>query len=572
MLEKYIEAALHKTNCDLVLKNATIVNVFSGTLTKGDVAIKDDRIVGIGNDYKGTEEIDCTGKYVMPGLIDGHVHIESSMLTPEGFASLIVPHGTTTIIADPHEIANVAGIPGIHYMIEAGKRVPLDIKMQLPSCVPATPFETSGAIINGDITAEEIINQDINGLGEFMNFPGVLGCDPDVIKKLESAHTANKVIDGHAPMINGDTLNGYICGGIANDHESVTVEEMMEKIEKGMYVHLRVGSYTKSLGLAKAITPENSRRVIMCTDDRHAADIYYHGHLDNALRKVVEAGIDPITAVRMASLNCAEAYNLKWRGGIAPYYYADLVVVDDLKNFNAELVIKDGKIAAKGGKATFDVSNKYLPESILNTVHVKDVTADDFKIELKGTKANVMTTEATGVMTGLEVMDIKSKDGDVDIVGTNVAKLIVVERHHMTGNIGKGLIKDYGFKGGAIGLSVGHDSHNITLIGDDNECLAKATNALKDNGGGMVLVSKAENKTYIIPLDIAGLMSSTDPLTLVEESQKLIDKAYEMGVDKMKEPFFSMEFLSLAVIPHIRLVDRGLVDVLKWSFIPLDAE
>ncbi len=572
MLEKYIEAALKKADSDVVLKHANIVNVFSGTITKGDVAIKGDRIVGIGEDYKGAAEYDCSNKYVLPGLIDGHVHIESSMLTPEGFASLVMPHGTTTIVADPHEIVNVAGLDGLHYMIEAGKRVPLDIKMQLPSCVPATPFETSGAIVDGTSTEEEIKNPDVNGLGEFMNFAGVLSCDPDALKKLEAAHANNKIVDGHAPMITGDALNGYLCGGIVNDHESSTIEEMQEKIAKGMYAHLRVGSYTKSLELAKAITPENSRRVLMCTDDRHASDIYYNGHLDNALRKTVEAGIDPITAVRMATLNCAECYGMKWRGGIAPFYYADIVVVDDLKNFNAELVFKDGKLVAKGGKALFDVSVKYLPDAVLNTVHMKDVTADDFKITLKGTKANVMTTEATGVMTGLEVMDIKSKDGDVCLEGTNLAKLICVERHHMTGNIGKGLIKDYGFKGGAIGISVGHDSHNLTLIGDDNECLAKAANTLKEIGGGMVLVSKEEGKTYSVPLEIGGLMSAVDPMRMVVESKKLADKAYEMGVDRMKEPFFSMEFLSLAVIPHIRLVDRGLVDVLKWSFIPLDAE
>ncbi len=571
MLEKYVKAALKQEVCSLVLKNATYVNVFTHKLCQGDIAIKDNKIVGIGN-YKGEVEVDCTGKIVIPGLIDGHVHIESSMLTPEGFASLVVPHGTTSIIADPHEITNVCGIDGFNYMVEASKNVPLGIYMQLPSCVPATPFETSGAIIDGKMTEEEIKKEGAYGLGEFMNYPGVLACDPDTLRKIEGAQKANKMIDGHAPMVTGDELNAYLSTGISTDHESCSAEEMLEKLDKGMYTYLRVGSYTKDLEIAKAITNENSRRVIMCTDDKHCADIFYQGHMDEALRKVVKAGVEPITSVTMATLNTAEAYSLKYRGGIGPGYFADLAVVDNLNDFNVTLVIKDGSIVAKDGKPLFDVNKRYLPKTVLNTVHVKDFTSDDFKITLKGKKANVMTTSANGVMTGLEVCEIESKNGDIDIKGTDYLKMVVVERHKMTGNIGKGIIKGYGFKGGAMGISVAHDSHNIILLGDDNESLLKATNALKDNGGGMVIVNKEENKTYVLPLDIAGLMSSKNPMYLVTESQKMIDKAYEMGVDKNREAFFSLVFLSLAVIPHIRLVDKGLVDVFKFDFIPLDAE
>ena len=338
-----------------------------------------------------------------------------------------------------------------------------------------------------------------------------------------------------------------------------------------MYTHLRVGSYTKDLSLVKAIDEDNYRRVIMCTDDKHCADIYYQGHLDEALRKVVKEGLNPITAVTMATLNCAIAYNLKYRGGIAPGYFADLVIIDNLNNFNVSTVIKDGKIVAKDGIALFDSTKRYLPKEVLNTVHVKDFKADDFKIKLKGTKANVMTTISGGVMTGLEVCDIKSTGDDVDIKGTDILKMIVVERHKMTGNIGKGLIKGYGFKGGAMGISVAHDSHNIILLGDDNESLLKATNALRDCGGGLVLVDKKEDKVYTLPLEIAGLMSTKDPMYLVTESQKLFDKAYKMGVTEDKEAFFSLMFLSLAVIPHIRLTDKGLVDVFKFGFITLDA-
>ena len=571
MIEKYVKAALKKIPCSIVLKNATYVNVFSRKIAKGDIAIKDDKIVGIGT-YSGDIEIDCSGKVVIPGLIDGHVHVESSMLTPEGFAKLVVPHGTTSVIADSHEITNVCGMDGFNYMVNASKNVPLDFYMQLPSCVPATPFETSGAILDGKITSEEIKKDGAYGLGEFMNYPGVINCDSDVLLKIEGALMSGKIIDGHAPFVTGDELNAYLSAGISTDHESCSVEEMQEKIDKGMFTHLRVGSYTKDLSLVKAINDNNYRRVIMCTDDKHCADIFYQGHLDDALRKVVKAGLDPIIAVTLATLNCAICYNLKYRGGIGVGYFADLVIVDNLNDFNVNTVIKDGKIVASDGKALFDISNKYLPKEVLNTVHVKDFTEDDFKIKLKGTKANVMTTITGGVMTGLEVCDIKSKGDDVDIKGTDILKMMVVERHKMTGNIGKGLIKGYGFKGGAMGISVAHDSHNIILIGDDNKSLLKATNALKNCGGGLVLVDSSTDKVYTLPLEIAGLMSSKEPIELVNESQKLFDMAYDKGVTKDKEAFFSLMFLSLAVIPHIRLVDKGLVDVFKFDFIPLDAE
>ena len=326
------------------------------------------------------------------------------------------------------------------------------------------------------------------------------------------------------------------------------------------------------MDLVKAITPWNYRRVILCTDDKHAAEIKKNGHLDDALRKVVKAGLDPITAVAIATLNNAECYRLRYRGAIAPFYFADLVVMDNLKDFNAKMVFKDGKLVAKDGKPLFDTSKRYLPDFVKNTVHVKDFIADDFKIELKSKKARIMTTESSGVMTGEAIMEVASKDGDVVLEGTDLLKMIVVERHKMTGNIGKALIKGYGFKGGAMGISVAHDSHNIILLGDDNESLLKATNELRRIGGGMVIVDKKNGTVDSVELDIAGLMSSKPSEVVQEESQRLIDKAYAMGVDKNKEAFFSLTFLSLAVIPHLRLVDKGLFDVFKFDFVPLEAE
>ena len=557
MLEKYISAAAGREKAELVLKNAAYLDVFCGVIRKGDIAVVGGKIVGIGS-YEGEKELDVSHLTVLPGYIDGHVHIESSQLSPEEFASLIVPRGTTTIIADPHEITNVCGKAGCEYIAKASENVPLDVKIQLPSCVPATPFETSGAVLNGKDTEAILKEGYIYGLGEFMNYPGVINCDADVIKKLEAAHAHGKIIDGHAPAVYGETLNAYLCGGISTDHECVYKEEIDEKISKGMYVHIRHGSSTQNLGNAKCMTSANMRRFILCTDDRHAADLKEKGHLDDALRRLVADGVDPIAAVTCATLNCAECYGLKYKGAIAPFWAADLVVVDNLKNFNAKYVFKDGKLVAKDGKPLFDTSKRYLPENVLNTVHVKTLKPEDFTLTLKGKKAKAMTIEPGGVVTGCEIVEVQSVNGDVDVKGTDILKMAVVERHKMTGNIGKGLFKGYGFKGGAMGITIAHDSHNIILLGDDNAALATAANKLKEIGGGMVLVNSATGEVDSVTLDIGGLMSSRDAEGLQRDSKALIEKAYSMGVKRELEAFMSLAFLSLAVIPKLKLLDTGL--------------
>lgn len=571
MLEKYISAAAGREKAELVLKNAAYLDVFCGVIRKGDIAVVGGKIVGIGS-YEGEKELDVSNLTVLPGYIDGHVHIESSQLSPEEFASLIVPRGTTTIIADPHEITNVCGKAGCEYIARASENVPLDVKIQLPSCVPATPFETSGAVLNGKDTEDTVKEGYIYGLGEFMNYPGVINCDADVIKKLEAAHAHGKIIDGHAPAVYGETLNAYLCGGISTDHECVYKEEIDEKISKGMYVHIRHGSSTQNLGNAKCMTSANMRRFILCTDDRHAADLKEKGHLDDALRRLVADGVDPIAAVTCATLNCAECYGLKYKGAIAPFWAADLVVVDNLKNFNARYVFKDGKLVAKDGKPLFDTSKRYLPENVLNTVHVKTLKPEDFTLTLKGKKAKAMTIEPGGVVTGCEIVEVKSENGDVNVKGTDILKMAVVERHKMTGNIGKGLFKGYGFKGGAMGITIAHDSHNIILLGDDNAALATAANKLKEIGGGMVLVNSATGEVDSVTLDIGGLMSSRDAEGLQRDSKALIEKAYSMGVKRELDAFMSLAFLSLAVIPKLKLLDTGLFDVEKFSFTDINAE
>lgn len=566
MLEKYIKTARGQIKADLVLKNAAFVDVFSGKLNKGDIAVSGEKIVGTG-EYEGVKEIDCSSFVVIPGLIDGHVHIESSSLSPEEFASLVVPRGTAAVIADPHEITNVCGFAGCEYIAEASKNVPLDVFLMLPSCVPATPFETSGATLAGRDIKKHIVKEGIFGLGEFMNYVGILNCDDDALKKAEAALEENKIIDGHCPSLSGKDLNAYLCAGIATDHECTGREEVEEKLSKGIYIQLRHGSTARNLDNAKYITKENERRFVICTDDRHAADLDEKGHIDDALRQMVKMGVDPITAVRCATLNTAECYNLKFRGGIAPFYFADLVVVDNLKDFNAKYVIKGGKVVAEDKKPLFDVSKKYLPANVLDTVHLRKLNADDFIINLNGGRAKAIKMTAGSLVTESQTVEIKSKDGDVVLDG-DLLKLAVIERHKMTGNIGKGLLKGYGFKGGAIGLTVAHDSHNIIIAGDNNKAMADAANALRKIGGGIAVADGKDVLT--LAFDVAGLMSSLPFKEVEKKLKELSEKAYKMGVDSRTEAFMSLAFLALPVIPHLKLTDKGLFDVDKFEFTSLE--
>ena len=570
MLEKYIDAAAKRVKADIVLKNASFVNTLTGKVERGDIAVTADRIVGIGS-YSGEREYDMAGLVVLPGFIDSHVHIESSMLSPEEFASLVVPRGTTTVIADPHEITNVCGMAGLEYIYKASLSVPLDVRIQLPSCVPATPFETSGAVLSGKDVEADICLNEVFGLGEFMNFPGVIGADADVIKKLEAAHRAGKIIDGHAPCVLGDALNAYLCGGISTDHECDSPAEMAAKADRGMYVQLRHSSSIHDIAKnCAAVNAGNMSRFVMCTDDRHAADLMNKGHIDDALRNVVAAGLDPLWAVTIATLNAAQCYGLKWRGAIAPFWFADIAVVDNLTDFNVKYVFKDGALVAADGKPLFDTSKRYLPPDVLNTVHIGALAPGDFALKLKGGRARVMTLNPGTILTGCEVMDIRSADGDV-ILPDNVLKLAVVERHGKNGNIGRGLLKGYGFKGGALGITVAHDSHNIILLGDDNAAMAKAGNTLKDIGGGMVIVDSSSGAVHSLGLDIGGLMSSLPAGELISRSSALYERAYSMGVDRRLAAFMTLAFLSLAVIPHVKLLDTGLFDVDKFAFTDINA-
>ena len=569
-MKKLIDAAMGKVKPDKVLKGGNVINVFSGKIQKADVAIVGDKIVGIG-DYDGVQNIDVSGKYIIPGLIDTHLHIESTMLTPAEFCKTIIPYGTTTIIADPHEIANVLGIDGVKYMIDQTKGLPINAHFMLPSCVPATFFENSGAIIDSKQIQQNIGDQDIFGLGEFMNFVGVIASDEECLAKIEAAHNAGKIIDGHAPELQGGALNAYAVAGIKTEHECTTVDDMLRKIDSGFYVQLRQGSATQNVAtLVKGVTPQNMRRCIFCTDDRHIDSLLYEGHLNYNLKVAVANGLDAVSAVTMATLNAAECYNLKGYGAIAPGYIADIVVVNDLKDFVADMVFFKGELVARQGKALFDA--KATPDNrVLDSVKINDVKPEDFEIYSNSDTVNAIGLIPANVVTQKEVVQVKrNADNSVIIQGTDLLKLAVVERHNNTGNIGKGLIKNYGLKNGAIAQTIAHDSHNIIVLGDNNEDMALAVNSLKELGGGLIVVSQGK-VLGSLKLEVAGLMTAQPIEKVNEEFQKMLKIAHSLGVSDEVEPFMTLSFLALPVIPSLKLTDKGLFDVDKFEFVTLEA-
>ena len=576
-MKQLIDCAMKREQCDLVIKGARILNVFTGDVEEAEIAVKGGAIAALGKGYEGKEVYDGSGLFVLPGLMDAHIHVESSLLSPEAFARLAVAHGTTGIVADPHELVNVCGIAGAEYVKEAFSRIrkegvePLDVFLQLPSCVPATPFETSGAVLNGTETAHEIKRPLFHGLGEMMNYPGVLSADGDTLKKIEAAHEAGKVVDGHAPDVRGDALNAYLAAGIATDHECGSPEECAEKVARGMYVQLRNSSSAHNLEVnCAAVTPFNFRRFLACSDDKNAYDLANKGHMDDALRRLVARGVPAAEAVCMATLNIAECYHMQGKGAVAPSYDADLVLVDNLTEFNVKAVFKRGVLVAEHGKPLFEEGERYLPDAVKSTVRIRPVTADDFKINIPSGKALAMTILPHTLVTEGEVVSVQTKDGDAVLENTDLLKLAVVERHFATGNIGKALLKGYGFRGGALAVSMAHDSHNLVVLGDDNAAMARAVKLLEEIGGGMALVTKDGEDCF--PLDIAGLMSSAPCEEVVARTGEISARAREMGVKDCYEPVMTLVFLSLLVIPKLKLSDKGLFDVEKFRFTSLEVQ
>ena len=571
-LKRLIDVAAGREKADVVIKNAKVVNVFSGEIVESSIALVGEEIAGVG-DYEGIEEIDAQGQYAIPGLIDSHIHIESSHLSPEEFGRLVVPLGTTTVIADPHEIVNVAGINGLNYMMNAAKNTALSVKFMLPSCVPATPFEHSGAIIDAQMMKGPIQFTNVLGLGEFMNFVGVINADDDVLDKLLVAKRFGKIIDGHGPAIKGKELNAYSAVGIRGDHECSTVEELNDRLANGEYILLRQGSACHDLpNLASGVNQRNSRRCLLCSDDRQPKTIFEEGHVNGHLKMCVKYGIDAITAIQMATINAAECWKLEGRGAIAPGYRADVVLVDNLTDFNASKVWIEGKLVADGGN--------YLPEMkhfdsayVTGSVNISGFSKDKLKMHLTSNRVKTIQILTGGIVTGNKVMDIKLDDQGEFVYDPDVdcAKIAIVERHHNTGNVACAFLSDYGIKAGALALTIAHDSHNVVCVGVNDDDMYDAVEAVKEQGGGIVLVKDGEVLERM-PLPIGGLMTTEPGEKVAAQLEKMHDIAKNvLGIRDGIDPFITLSFMSLPVIPELKITDCGLFDVTTFSFTPVEA-
>ena len=568
-LIKLIDVAAGRKKADLVLKNAKIVDVFQAKILIGDIAISDGYIAGIGGSYQGVEERNYTGKYVAPGFIEAHIHIESSYVSPEEFSRVFIPRGTTTILADPHEIVNVAGLKGLDYMVNAAKNAKMDIRYMMPPCVPATNFETSGADLYADDMEDALKTGKVDGLAELMNFPGVINADDKMIDEILMAKKYGARIDGHAPQVVGKDLNAYIAAGPANDHECSTLEEAEERLARGMYLLLREGSVTQDLRkLLPIVNTANSRRCLLSGDDVQAKTAINKGHLDNSIRICIDEGLNPITAIQMVTLNPAEYCGLNDRGAIAPGRRADMVVFESLEDFTVEETYILGEKLSQGNKYLGEV-NYYPIDSVESSMHVKDFTREKLQLHLNSDKVRAIGVVPGEVLTTEEHVTVK-RDGDGNFVYNDqedVTKIVVVERHHNTGNVNVNLLSGYGIKAGAIAISIGHDSHNIIATGTNDDDIFMAVKELIKQEGGAVVV-KDEKVISRMELKIAGLMCNLPAEKMIAQQDALDEAVHEeLGVPDNVNPVMTLSFMPLAVIPKLKITDKGLVDVEKNAFV-----
>ena len=552
---------------DLVLKNGNLVNVLSGEIYSTDVAIHGHMIVGLGS-YQGKEEIDLSGKYICPGFIDGHVHIESSMVPIPEYARAVVPLGTTTVIMDCHEIANVMGIDGITLMLASSKLAPLGVFAVLPSCVPASPFETPGAVLNAYDLQLLLEKRRVLGMGEMMNYPSVINGDTHVLDKVKMVEIQRLVVDGHAPGLSGKDLNAYVAAGVLSDHESVTAEEAREKIRAGMWLMVREASNAHNLrALVPVIKELIPRRCMLVTDDRDPGDILTLGDMNYLVRMAVAEGLSPMTAIQMVTINPAEYFHFRDIGAVAPGYVADIVVLDNLKDFNAEMVIKRGRVVARHGQALFKIGPADYTAA-LNRVRVKPLDEASFRLPGKPGKARVIGVVEDQLTTELLWEDAPLRDGLlVADPQRDILKIAVVERHHATGNIGIALIKGFGLKEGAFASSVGHDAHNIAVVGTNDEDMLCAVNKVVEMQGGLAVCQGGRTREAL-PLAIAGLMSEL-PITEVNRRLTRLEQAVAQMGCTQAHPFMLLAFMPLSVIPALKITDRGLVDVTRFEFVPV---
>ncbi len=560
-LRDFISAARGRKPADLALKGGSIVNVFSGEIYKTEVAVHNGRIAGLG-EYEGREVIDVASKIIIPGLIDSHVHLESSMLTPAEFAMAAIVHGCTTVIADPHEIANVLGKKGIRYMLRASEGLPVDFYFMLPSCVPATGLETSGASLSAADLKPFLSHKRVLGLAEMMNYPGVLSADRAVLGKLKAfGHT---VIDGHAPGLSGKDLAAYVGSGITSDHECATADEALEKIRLGMTVYIREGSSARNLeAILPAVTKAGSRFFTFSTDDLEPDDLM-QGGINLIIRKAVRLGLDPVSAVRMATINPALHFGMKRKGALAPGYDADMVVIDDLENFNVEMVFRQGRLVSRNGKLLRPVRAAHHREA-KGSVRMRPLSVKDMELRARSGMARVIELIPGQIETRHSIMEVALRDGlVVSDTERDILKLIVIERHRASGNVGLGLVKGFGLKSGALGSTVAHDSHNLIVVGADDKDILRAAGEIRRMQGGLVVVNKGKTPARL-PLPIAGLMSDKNAGFVAGRLRELEAAARSLGAG-LAHPFGVLSFLALPVIPELKLTDRGLVDVNKFRF------
>lgn len=557
--QRIIAVAAGRKKADLVLKNAKYLNVFSNEFLCGDIAVANGLIAGVGK-YDGKTEIDVSGKLVLPGFIDAHIHLESSMVTPAEFAKAVVAHGTTTVITDPHEITNVMGIDGVEYMIQASQNLPIDVHFMMPSCVPATEIDESGAELDCKDIDLYLDNKKLLGLAEMMNYVGVINGDKNVLSKIVTSQAHHKKIDGHAPELSGNDLNAYIAAGVYSDHECSTFENALEKLRKGQFIMIREGTAAHNLkALMPLLTQQYYSRCMFATDDKHPSDLLYGGHIDYIVKQALKNGADPIVALKTATHHAARYFLLNNKGAIASGYLADIVVVDNLEDFNVETVFKCGKLVFDGEVKDFSAPtvDEKLAEKCYDTFHLDSVTPSSFKVDGK--------LGLIGLVGG-ELLTRNLGTADKIDVENDILKIACIERHKGTNHIGVGYVKGYSLKSGAVATSVAHDSHNIITVGCNDDDIAVAVNAIKDSKGGIAVVENGKIKA-LLELPIAGLMSD-EPLTTVNEKlENAKSSAYELGADKSIDPFMTLSFLSLPVIPSLRITTKGVFDAENWKML-----
>jgi adenine deaminase len=572
-VEKRISVASKREPADTVIKNGKIIDVFNSEIIEGDIAIVDGYFAGIG-EFEGRNVIEANGRYVSPAFIDGHVHIESSMVTPNEFAKVLLTHGVTTAITDPHEIANVLGAEGIQYMLDSSENLPFDFYFMLPSCVPATEFENSGATLNAEDLSPFYQQSRILGLAEVMNFPAVLNAEQDMIEKILDAQNNSKKVDGHAAGLSANDINVYMSAGIRTDHESTTAEEAKERLRRGMYLMIREGTVAKDLKqLISIVNERNARRCLFVTDDKHLDDLIDDGSIDHNVRLAIGSGLSPITAIQMATINAAECYGLDTKGAIAPGYKADFFLFDDIEKINIESVYKDGKLVIDNGKLVHELNNPTLVENarLRNSVRYHEIREAHFQMPLKTHKANIIEIIPNSLVTKHTIEKVEICDGVFQTsISDDHLKLAVIERHHLTEQIGLGIVKGLGLKSGAIATTIAHDSHNLVIAGTSDLDMVVAAKAIKDMQGGLVVVNQGK-VIASLQLSIAGLMSDRSSQEVYSSLHDINLALKELGANDHFNPFLTISFLTLPVIPELKLTDKGIFHVSKFEHIGLEA-